>query len=66
MSFGSVKSDDQELEKRIWIINKVLENQRYGYEETCFSHLKGHVSIPFRDIKTIYTLDEYKNAYHVK
>lgn len=66
MSFGSVKSDDQELEKRIWIIDKVLENQRYGYEETCFSHLKGHVSIPFRDIKTIYTLDEYKNAYHVK
>ncbi|TBX38910.1 hypothetical protein [Bacillus thuringiensis] len=66
MSFGSVKSDDQELEKRIWIIDKVLENQRYGYEETCFSHLKGHVSIPFQDIKTIYTLDEYKNAYHVK
>ncbi|MFD3218353.1 hypothetical protein [Bacillus sp. BR_7a] len=66
MSFGGVESNNQELEKRIWIIDKVLENQRYGYKETCYSHLKGPVSIPFRDIKTIYTLDEYKNAYHVK
>ncbi|TKI81502.1 hypothetical protein [Bacillus mycoides] len=66
MSFRGIESDDQELEKRIWVIDKVLANQRGGYKDVCFSHLKGHVSIPFRDIKTIYTLDEYKNAYHVK
>lgn len=58
-------SEEVDLQKRIWIIDKTLENQRYGYEDTCYSHLKENVIIPSQDFLSTYTLAQYKQAYKI-
>lgn len=58
--------DTTELQKRLWIINKALDNQRYGYKDLCFSYMNPEVSIPYSNFISVYNLEEYKMAYKIR
>jgi len=58
-------SNNIELQKRLWVINKALENQKYGYKEMFFSYMKENISIPYTDFISVYNIAEYKESYKI-